>query len=180
MKGFFPTLFSCFGSLALAAQITDSISSANLLGNFFAPPGFNATFDYVVVGAGTAGLALATRLAEAGQHVAVIEAGGYTQFLNGNVRSLRSKFLEGEMDADCRYQVHGCSFVCGLLYWHRSAHLQPTHRLGRPDPPHAGQPTLMFCRRKSPRSHDVLRVSRASPLHTRRAKPLAAPRRATT
>lgn len=46
----------------------------------------NNTFDYVVVGGGTAGLALATRLAEDFNHsVAVIEAGGFYEQDNGNV-----------------------------------------------------------------------------------------------
>ncbi|KAI4228901.1 MAG: hypothetical protein LQ349_006474 [Xanthoria aureola] len=44
------------------------------------------TFDYVVVGAGTAGLTLAARLAEGSSYsVAVIEAGGYYEEDNGNV-----------------------------------------------------------------------------------------------
>jgi GMC oxidoreductase len=44
------------------------------------------TFDYVVVGGGTAGLALATRLAEGSSHtVAVIEAGGFYEQDNGNI-----------------------------------------------------------------------------------------------
>ncbi|KAL4785575.1 hypothetical protein BJX76DRAFT_366858 [Aspergillus varians] len=37
------------------------------------------TFDYVVVGGGTAGITLAVRLAEASHRVALIEAGGYYQ-----------------------------------------------------------------------------------------------------
>lgn len=53
-------------------------------GTKFGVPG-NATFDYVVVGGGTAGLAVAYRLAESGQHsVAMIEAGGFYQLENGN------------------------------------------------------------------------------------------------
>ncbi|KAJ5937553.1 Dehydrogenase patE [Penicillium verhagenii] len=38
---------------------------------------FNATFDYVVVGGGTAGITLAARLVEYGFRVALVEAGGY-------------------------------------------------------------------------------------------------------
>ncbi|KAI4094879.1 MAG: hypothetical protein LQ344_001924 [Seirophora lacunosa] len=44
------------------------------------------SFDYVVVGGGTAGLALAARLAEDSSHsVAVIEAGGFYEQDNGNI-----------------------------------------------------------------------------------------------
>ena len=56
-----------------------------LLGTYFGSPGTNATFDYVVVGGGTAGLALATRLsANRSQSVAVIEAGGFYEIDNSN------------------------------------------------------------------------------------------------
>jgi choline dehydrogenase len=39
--------------------------------------GRNASFDYVVVGGGTAGLVVASRLAQASHSVAVVEAGGF-------------------------------------------------------------------------------------------------------
>ena len=46
-------------------------------GNMTEPAGSDATFDYVIVGAGTAGCALANRLSESGAYsVALIEAGG--------------------------------------------------------------------------------------------------------
>lgn len=46
----------------------------------------NATFDYVIVGGGTAGLTIASRLAEdPSLSVAVIEAGGYYEADNGNL-----------------------------------------------------------------------------------------------
>jgi len=48
-----------------------------LVSSFFGVPGANATYDYVVVGGGTGGLALATRLAAANLSVAVVEAGGF-------------------------------------------------------------------------------------------------------
>lgn len=56
------------------------------LGSSFGVPGVNATFDYVVIGGGTAGLTLATRLAEqqAGS-VAVVEAGTFYEIGNGNL-----------------------------------------------------------------------------------------------
>jgi choline dehydrogenase len=53
-------------------------------GDSFGIPG-NATYDYVIVGGGAAGLAVAMRLAEDGMHtVAVIEAGGFYQIEAGN------------------------------------------------------------------------------------------------
>lgn len=53
---------------------------------FFSQNYKNATFDYVVVGGGTAGLAVAMRLAEDPSYtVAVVEAGGFYQIENGNL-----------------------------------------------------------------------------------------------
>jgi len=55
-------------------------------GNNFGIWGANASYDYVIVGGGTAGLALATRLAEdTSLTVAVIEAGGFYEEDNGNI-----------------------------------------------------------------------------------------------
>lgn len=55
-----------------------------VLGSAFGLPGANATFDYVVAGGGTGGLAIATRLAEdPSVSVAVIEAGGFYEIDNG-------------------------------------------------------------------------------------------------
>ncbi|KAE8349817.1 hypothetical protein BDV28DRAFT_140411 [Aspergillus coremiiformis] len=58
-----------------------------LLGTSFGIPGANATFDYVVVGGGTAGLTIASRLAQKGSNlsVAVVEAGGFYEVDNGNI-----------------------------------------------------------------------------------------------
>ncbi|KAL8702706.1 MAG: hypothetical protein Q9201_004127 [Fulgogasparrea decipioides] len=57
----------------------------NIIGTYFGVPGTNATYDYVVVGGGNAGLTLATRLAEDPSiSVAVIEAGGFYEVDNGN------------------------------------------------------------------------------------------------
>jgi choline dehydrogenase len=52
------------------------LNARRLLGSSFGVPG-NATFDYVVVGGGNAGLGMAYRLAEGGHSVAVIEAGSF-------------------------------------------------------------------------------------------------------
>ncbi|KAF2089552.1 GMC oxidoreductase [Saccharata proteae CBS 121410] len=61
------------------------VSIIDLIGSHFGIPGANATFDYVVIGGGTAGLTIAEGLAEdPGTSVAVIEAGGFYEFDNGN------------------------------------------------------------------------------------------------
>ena len=58
------------------------------LGSSFGIPG-NATFDYVVVGGGTAGLTVAARLAQDGtRSVAVIEAGSFYEIGNGNLSEI--------------------------------------------------------------------------------------------
>ncbi|KAI0399562.1 putative glucose-methanol-choline oxidoreductase [Xylaria palmicola] len=56
-----------------------------LLGSSFGVPGDNATYDYIIVGGGTAGLTVAARLIE--QHagtVAVVEAGTFYELSNSN------------------------------------------------------------------------------------------------
>lgn len=59
-----------------------------LLGSHFGLPG-DGTFDYVVVGGGTAGLALATRLSEdPSKLVAVVEAGSFYEIGNGNLSQI--------------------------------------------------------------------------------------------
>lgn len=63
----------------------DSITGQPLLGSSFGIPGLNATYDYLIVGGGTAGLVLANRLSASGAHtVAVIEAGSFYELSNGN------------------------------------------------------------------------------------------------
>ena len=49
-------------------------------------PNEDKTFDYVIIGGGTAGLAVAARLVEGSQNsVAVVEAGGHYEQDNGNL-----------------------------------------------------------------------------------------------
>ncbi|EHA56065.1 hypothetical protein MGG_08214 [Pyricularia oryzae 70-15] len=55
-------------------------------GTSFGIPGDNATFDYVIVGGGNAGLAVAARLAQQQKGtVAVIEAGSFYEIENSNM-----------------------------------------------------------------------------------------------
>ena len=65
-----------------AGKRYSNIVARHLLGSSFGVPG-NATYDYVVVGGGTAGLTIATRLAEKGT-VAVVEAGSFYEISNSN------------------------------------------------------------------------------------------------
>jgi choline dehydrogenase len=63
--------------IALAAATVSASRGFDPLGNSFGVPGKNASYDYVVVGGGTAGLTIAARLAEdSNTTVAVVEAGG--------------------------------------------------------------------------------------------------------
>lgn len=61
---------------ALSADIPDGLVQGTL-GALAGAIGIEQTYDYVVVGGGTAGSAIATRLAQAGHSVALIEAGGF-------------------------------------------------------------------------------------------------------
>lgn len=74
------------GHVVLAATVKAALATP-LYSNSFGVPGVNATYDYIVIGGGTAGLTIAARLAEDSDvSVAVIEAGGFYQQDNGNGR----------------------------------------------------------------------------------------------
>ena len=60
---------------SLGASLFESLTGLGELGTHFGFPG-NASFDYVIVGGGTAGLALANRLSK-NSSVAVVEAGSF-------------------------------------------------------------------------------------------------------
>lgn len=82
-------MLSALTTLALLGSAVFTVSSTtlanSLYSNSFGIPGVNATYDYVVIGGGTAGLAIAARLAEdPANSVAVVEAGGFYQIDNGN------------------------------------------------------------------------------------------------
>lgn len=75
-----------FGAFAIAAPhiLGFQANTHRLLGSSFGIPGDNATFDYVVIGGGTAGLTVATRLAEQQSgRVAIVEAGSFYEIGNG-------------------------------------------------------------------------------------------------
>lgn len=82
--------YSIFIRLVSSSPVLyESIVGQELIGSHFGIPSFDASFDYVIIGGGTAGLTLATRLAEnATNTVAVIEAGGFYEFDNGNLSAI--------------------------------------------------------------------------------------------
>ena len=90
------TLFAARLVVALATSTQSApapasephLASRRLLGSSFGLPG-NQTFDYIVVGGGTAGLAIAARLAEdPSKQVAVVEAGSFYEISNGNISQI--------------------------------------------------------------------------------------------
>ena len=88
------TIFSLFASTAClqfaSGFFSENLAGFNTLGDHFgSPPLGDATYDYVIIGGGTAGLAIASRLATEGAGtIAVIEAGGFYEFDNGNRSSV--------------------------------------------------------------------------------------------
>ena len=74
----------CLGVHLINAGIYDeTLIAKGLLGSHFGRIGLPASFDYVVIGGGTAGLTVGRRLA-VNASVAVIEAGDFYEFGNGN------------------------------------------------------------------------------------------------
>jgi hypothetical protein len=81
--------------LALAAKCfaysapAPNLQARTLLGTNFGVPTTDRAFDYVVVGGGTAGLAVAARLSEdPTKMVAVVEAGSFYELGNGNLSQI--------------------------------------------------------------------------------------------
>jgi choline dehydrogenase len=74
---------------AYAEDVPPQFDDGQLTGNGFGIPGINATYDYVIVGGGTAGALAAARLTEhTNATVALVEAGGFYELSNGNVSQL--------------------------------------------------------------------------------------------
>lgn len=74
-----PFIHRLFAATALATFFGFSLgpSAPHHRNRFAARPFWNGLYDYVVVGGGTAGITIGTRLAENGFKVAIVEAGGY-------------------------------------------------------------------------------------------------------
>lgn len=78
-----------FALFTLISSVSAYYRGGPIYGNNFGVSGRNQTYDYVIIGGGTAGLALAARLAENTSHtVAIIEAGGFYEVDNGNVSTI--------------------------------------------------------------------------------------------
>lgn len=68
-----------------------------LIGSYFGMPGTDATYDYIIVGGGTAGLTIATRLAEnRSLSIAVVEAGSFYEISNGNQSTIPYYSMDSE------------------------------------------------------------------------------------
>jgi choline dehydrogenase len=75
-------LLSSFSSAIVVPQLS---SPGRIIGTNFGIPRRNATYDYVIVGGGTAGSVVAARLTEhSNASVAIIEAGNFYELSNGN------------------------------------------------------------------------------------------------
>lgn len=84
-------MFACllFNNPCTAEPVQQHSAPGRLTGTSFGIPGVNATYDYVIIGAGVAGSALANRLAEDPDvSVAVVEAGGFYELSNGNISQI--------------------------------------------------------------------------------------------
>lgn len=105
-------------------SLQETLSALGLLGSHFGVPGLPATYDYVIVGGGTAGLTVARRLAaNPSVTVAVVEAGGLYETDNGNLT---------QVPADAVYFLEEIPQVRNpLIDWYQFTEPQPVgHPLG--------------------------------------------------
>lgn len=96
----------------------DILAATGLLGSHFGVPGLPSTYDYVIVGGGTAGNTLARRLAaNSSVTVAVIEAGGFYETDNGNLT---------QIPADAVYWLESAPVIRNpLIDWYQFTTPQP-------------------------------------------------------
>lgn len=103
----FCRLCFAFGLVSLRKAFSDVLAPLNggitdIYGNSFGVPGLNLTYDYVVIGGGTAGNTIAARLAEdpANYTIAVIEAGSFYEILNGNRTQVPGYSYQSALSSD--------------------------------------------------------------------------------
>ncbi|KAI1874081.1 uncharacterized protein JN550_002660 [Neoarthrinium moseri] len=127
-------------TLCLIAASATGVIGIRPFGSSFGVPGNDATYDYVVVGGGNAGLTVASRLIEQGAgSVAVIEAGTFYETTTGNITEVPAftttwagkspddwqpladwGYMTGANNAEMRYprgkMLGGCSARDFMLY----------------------------------------------------------------
>ncbi|KAF2258968.1 oxidoreductase [Lojkania enalia] len=107
-----PSFISSIAATAILAQLSNAapvthpnLHERALLGSSFGVPGQNYTLDYVVVGGGNAGLAVAARLAEdPSLLVGVVEAGTFYELSNGNFSQIPGLDIQNVGKADDDWQ----------------------------------------------------------------------------
>jgi choline dehydrogenase len=105
-----------YGQKPRRSWINESLNAEELIGSHFGMIDIAQSYDYIVVGGGTAGLTIARRLAEHNT-VAVIEAGGFYELDNSNLT---------EIPADASYYLgKNPLFRNPLLDWQQITTPQP-------------------------------------------------------
>lgn len=98
----YSAVLALLASTSFAVVIPQFSNSGRITGSNFGIPGRNATYDYVIVGGGTAGSVVAARLTEhSNASVAIIEAGGFYELTNGNWSQIpywSTQWVGGEPD----------------------------------------------------------------------------------
>ena len=127
-----PTSSVCLAAIFLGATgaqyISTGLTGSYLTGSYFGIPLKNETYDYVIVGGGTAGLVVAHRLAENPNiTIAVVEAGSFYEFSNGNQSQIpfySSKYVSGDpedmqplIDWELVTVPQPVSFLFGVFGW---------------------------------------------------------------
>lgn len=96
----FSIIIAYIAPLTLAVSPWTRTRGQKFYGSSFAIPG-SATYDYVIVGGGLAGLTVANRLSEdPSNRVAVVEAGSFYEISNGNYSQIpfyATKFSTGNI-----------------------------------------------------------------------------------